>query len=149
MYSNVIQKQWVVKSPDVPPKKKTKNVFLPFWAFKEVEIFDMHEVGCLLSLFVCLRRVTLCRQGEDSTEEASFCQPVDGGSILDLALTCLRDNVVWQLWHSIDKHLQKSRQYNRSKRKGKEKKQNNIGMPFCCQMYTRLMVEVNFAVFSF
>ena len=56
------------------------------------------------------------QQGEDLTEEASFCQQVDGGWILDLAVTCLCDNIFWQLWHSIDKQLQKSWQYTHLKK---------------------------------
>lgn len=85
MYSNVIQKLWVVKW------KAVAGCFLLFWAFKELN-FDMQEPGCLLSLFVCLWKVTLCRQGEDLTEEALFCQRVDGG----LDIGALADMFMWQ-----------------------------------------------------
>lgn len=71
MYSNVIQKLWVVKW------KAAAARFLLFLAFKELH-FDMQEPGCLLSPFVCLGRVTLCRKGEDLREEVEFCQRVDG-----------------------------------------------------------------------
>lgn len=72
MYSNVIQKLWVVKW------KELAGCFLLFLAFKELH-FDTQDLGCLLSVFVCLWRVTLCRHGEDLREEAEFCQRVDGG----------------------------------------------------------------------
>lgn len=74
MYSNVIQKLWVVKWKTVAGCFTHSLEALPsFSAFKELN-FDMQEFGCLLSPFVCLRRVTLRRQGKDLTEGALFCQ---------------------------------------------------------------------------
>lgn len=54
MYSNVIQKLWVVKWKTVAGCFTHSLEALPsFLAFKELN-FDMQEFGCLLSLFVCL-----------------------------------------------------------------------------------------------
>lgn len=85
MYSNVIQKLWVVKW------KTVAGCFLLILAFKELN-FNMQEFGSLLSQFVCLWRVTLCRQGEDLTAEVLFCQRVDGG--LDIGSRA--DMFMWQ-----------------------------------------------------
>lgn len=57
MYSNAIQKLWVVKRRTVAARYADSLEALPPFFFKSFKFeldFDMQEFGFLLSLFVCL-----------------------------------------------------------------------------------------------